>query len=133
MAKKKGRKWSPFRAKRRQTPEPKIDHSRPFSEQLEQLQSHIDHRRKSEPKLPKSNLAIDEVIISREQIGKITYAWLYEPEEPRKKDQPPRKQRLAWLMLLYGNPSLTDLARKLCVGKSELLKAMGELARLERG
>lgn len=113
--KKKGRGWH-WRKQRKHKPQ--IDHSRPFHEQIQQAQEEIDRKRKREP-LP--NVVIDEVIISAPQLRKITHAWLHEPLNS------PRKERLMWLMLLYSQPVLSDLAKRLGIDKIDLIKALRDL------
>jgi len=94
------------RRRRKKVKKPNIDHRRPFSEQVQQLQEQL-----------RPNVVIDEVIISRQQMWEIARAWLYGKYN----------KKLAMLMLLYSNPDVADLAKRLGTGRAELLTALEEL------
>jgi hypothetical protein len=70
---------------------------------------------KEQPELPWP----EQVIISPEQMRRITSAWLYEPTKPQR-----RKRQLLYLMRLYSTADHQELAAKLEMTNDEVWAAV---------
>lgn len=65
----------------------------------------------------------EEVVISTEQMQRITWAWLYESVESAKQ-QHKRKRQWYYLLRLFSIPNLSELGKKLEITREEIMAAL---------